>query len=131
LLFGFWTPVAGVLLAMVEIFLAFAHSRDTWIYILLAALGVALAMLGPGVLVRGSPSTRSEADSHSAAVGTFPLANLTGAAPIPEWYVSHYVLHARVNLVPLEREEQPLRPGWQAELPSRVDLQMPRSILCS
>jgi uncharacterized membrane protein YphA (DoxX/SURF4 family) len=48
LLVGFWTPLAGVLLALVEIFLAFSHSHDPWIHILLGALGAALAMLGPG-----------------------------------------------------------------------------------
>jgi uncharacterized membrane protein YphA (DoxX/SURF4 family) len=48
LLIGFWTPVAGVLLAMAETFLAFSHSQDPSIHILLGALGVALAMLGPG-----------------------------------------------------------------------------------
>ena len=48
LLVGFWTPVAGVLMAVAELFLAFSHSHDPWIHILLGALGAALAMLGPG-----------------------------------------------------------------------------------
>ena len=48
LLVGFWTPVAGVLMAMAEIFLAFSHFHDPWIHILLGAFGAALAMLGPG-----------------------------------------------------------------------------------
>jgi putative oxidoreductase len=48
LLVGFWTPVAGVLLAVAEIFLAFSHSHDPWIHILLGTLGAGLAMLGPG-----------------------------------------------------------------------------------
>ena len=48
LLIGFWTPVAGVSLAVAEAFLAFSHSQDPWIHILLGALGAALAMLGPG-----------------------------------------------------------------------------------
>jgi putative oxidoreductase len=48
LLVGFWTPVAGVLLAVAEIFLAFSHSNDPSIHVLLGALGAALAMLGPG-----------------------------------------------------------------------------------
>jgi putative oxidoreductase len=53
LLAGLWTPVAGVLLALAEIVLAFSHSpdphsHDPWIHILLGALGAALAMLGPG-----------------------------------------------------------------------------------
>jgi putative oxidoreductase len=48
LLAGLWTPVAGVVLAVAETFLAFAHSNDPWIHILPGALGAALAMLGPG-----------------------------------------------------------------------------------
>jgi putative oxidoreductase len=48
LLFGFCTPVAGVSMALAQLSLAFLHSHDPWIHILLAALGVALAMLGPG-----------------------------------------------------------------------------------
>lgn len=48
LLVGVWTPVAGVLMALAELSLAFLHSHDPWIHILLGALGAALAMLGPG-----------------------------------------------------------------------------------
>jgi putative oxidoreductase len=48
LLVGFWTPVAGVLMAVAELCLAFSHSNDTWTHILLGVLGAALAMLGPG-----------------------------------------------------------------------------------
>ncbi|HEV3440724.1 MAG TPA: hypothetical protein VG122_25440 [Gemmata sp.] len=48
LLVGFSTPVAGVLMAVAEMCLAFSHSNDPWIHILLGALGVSLAMLGPG-----------------------------------------------------------------------------------
>lgn len=48
LLVGFWTPVAGVSMAAAELSLAFLHSHDPWIHILLAALGIALAMVGPG-----------------------------------------------------------------------------------
>jgi len=48
LLIGLWTPVAGVMLAIAELFLTFSHPIDPWRHILLAALGVALAMLGPG-----------------------------------------------------------------------------------
>jgi putative oxidoreductase len=48
LLVGFWTPVAGVLMAIAELCLAFSHSHDPWIHILLGALGASLAMLGPG-----------------------------------------------------------------------------------
>ena len=43
-----WTPVAGVLLAMVELGLAVFHPDDRWMHMLVGALGIALAMLGPG-----------------------------------------------------------------------------------
>jgi uncharacterized membrane protein YphA (DoxX/SURF4 family) len=52
LLVGLWTPVAGTLAAIVELWIAlslyFSHSGDPWIAILQAALGAVLAMLGPG-----------------------------------------------------------------------------------
>ena len=48
LLAGLWTPVAGVLLAIIEIWSAFTHPLDPWSYILLGTLCAALAMLGPG-----------------------------------------------------------------------------------
>jgi uncharacterized membrane protein YphA (DoxX/SURF4 family) len=48
LLVGLWTPVAGVLLAVAELCLTLSHPSDPWRHILLGALGVALAMLGPG-----------------------------------------------------------------------------------
>ena len=48
MLVGLWTPVAGVLMAVAEICLIFSHPIDPWRHILLAALGVALTMLGPG-----------------------------------------------------------------------------------
>jgi putative oxidoreductase len=48
LLAGLWTPIAGVLLAIIEIWSAFTHPHDPWSYILLGTLGAALAMLGPG-----------------------------------------------------------------------------------
>jgi uncharacterized membrane protein YphA (DoxX/SURF4 family) len=48
LLAGLWTPIAGILLAIIEICGAFTHPHDPWTYILLGALGAALAMLGPG-----------------------------------------------------------------------------------
>jgi uncharacterized membrane protein YphA (DoxX/SURF4 family) len=48
LLAGLWTPIAGVLLAIIETWTAFTHPHDPWSYILLGTLGAALAMLGPG-----------------------------------------------------------------------------------
>jgi putative oxidoreductase len=48
LLVGLWTPVAGALVAIVEVWIAFSRPGDPWIPIMLAALGAALAMVGPG-----------------------------------------------------------------------------------
>jgi putative oxidoreductase len=48
LLLGLWTPITGVLLAIIEIWSTFTHPHDPWSYILLGTLGAALAMLGPG-----------------------------------------------------------------------------------
>jgi hypothetical protein len=48
LLFGSWTAVAGVLVAIIETVIAFSHNNDPWVSVLLASLGVALALLGPG-----------------------------------------------------------------------------------
>jgi putative oxidoreductase len=48
LLAGLWTPVAGALLAGAELWLAFSHAVDPWMHVLVGALGIALAMLGPG-----------------------------------------------------------------------------------
>jgi hypothetical protein len=48
LLFGSWTPVAGAIVALIELLLAFSHNHDPWMSVLLASLGVALALLGPG-----------------------------------------------------------------------------------
>jgi putative oxidoreductase len=52
LLIGLCTPVAGALVAIVKVSIAssryFSHSDDPWIPIMLAALGAALAMVGPG-----------------------------------------------------------------------------------
>jgi putative oxidoreductase len=48
LLLGLWTPIAGILLAIVEIWIALGNSGDPWIATTLATLGVTLAMIGPG-----------------------------------------------------------------------------------
>jgi len=47
-LFGLWTSVAGAVVAIIELFIAFSHRHDPWLSVLLASLGVALALLGPG-----------------------------------------------------------------------------------
>lgn len=48
LMVGSWTAVAGVLVAIIESVTAFSHNGDPWVSVLLASLGVALALLGPG-----------------------------------------------------------------------------------
>ena len=45
---GLWTPVAGALAALVELWNFFSRPEDTWTSILLGTLGVALGLLGPG-----------------------------------------------------------------------------------
>lgn len=45
---GLWTPVAGTLTALIEIWKVFAHHGDPWVLLPLGTLGVALALLGPG-----------------------------------------------------------------------------------
>ncbi|HXJ41538.1 MAG TPA: DoxX family protein [Bryobacteraceae bacterium] len=53
LLVGLWTPVAGALAAIVEVWIAasrfLSQSGDPWMPIIQALLGVILAMVGPGV----------------------------------------------------------------------------------
>jgi len=48
LLAGLWTPVAGVLLAVTELGIVFTGTDQLRNTILLATLGIALAILGPG-----------------------------------------------------------------------------------
>jgi len=45
---GLWTPIVGSMLAGVAVWAIFSRTGDPWALILLAAVGVALAMLGPG-----------------------------------------------------------------------------------
>ena len=45
---GLWTPVAGILISLVEAWIAFAHHFAPQGHLLVAALGICLAMLGPG-----------------------------------------------------------------------------------
>jgi putative oxidoreductase len=49
LLAGLWTPVVGVLMAVLEICNSFLNTGHIRSVLLLAALGLSLAMLGPGV----------------------------------------------------------------------------------
>ena len=48
LLIGLWTPLAGALVAVAEMGLAVLHPAEPWMHIQFAAIGAALAMLGPG-----------------------------------------------------------------------------------
>jgi putative oxidoreductase len=47
LLAGLWTPVAGTLVAAVALWNVFSFGRP-WSWIMLATLGAALALIGPG-----------------------------------------------------------------------------------
>jgi uncharacterized membrane protein YphA (DoxX/SURF4 family) len=48
LFIGLWTPLAGTLIAIVEVWIAYTHPANPWIPIILAGLGASLAMVGPG-----------------------------------------------------------------------------------
>jgi hypothetical protein len=48
LLVGLWTPLVGPLIVALEGWLLVARPQDPWPHILLATLGAALALLGPG-----------------------------------------------------------------------------------
>lgn len=48
LLFGAWTPLAGVIVVISELWIALSHPQDPWIGVLLASLATALALIGPG-----------------------------------------------------------------------------------
>jgi len=48
LLAGFWTPIAGALLAVTDIWLALSGTTHLRSSILLATIGAAVAVLGPG-----------------------------------------------------------------------------------
>ena len=48
LIAGLWTPVTGGLVAVLEVALFFLRSEDPWLHLLLATLGLCLALLGPG-----------------------------------------------------------------------------------
>jgi uncharacterized membrane protein YphA (DoxX/SURF4 family) len=48
LLVGLWTPVAGALVTVAELVLAWSHPSEPWPFVQLAILGAVLALLGPG-----------------------------------------------------------------------------------
>ena len=45
---GLWTPAIGVLTGMVEAWIAFTQPGTQLLVIMLAGLGISLAMIGPG-----------------------------------------------------------------------------------
>jgi uncharacterized membrane protein YphA (DoxX/SURF4 family) len=45
---GLWTPVVGVLAGMVEVWIAFTQPGTQSLAIMVAGLGISLAMIGPG-----------------------------------------------------------------------------------
>ena len=45
---GLWTPVAGTLVSLIEVWVVLSRGIDSWIPIILAALSATLAMIGPG-----------------------------------------------------------------------------------
>lgn len=48
ILLGLWTPVVGTLVGLTEVWIFFSRSTVSWIPLILAILGVTLAMIGPG-----------------------------------------------------------------------------------
>lgn len=49
LIAGLWTPIAGAAVALTEIWKIFVLPGDKSVWLLLATVGAALAMLGPGL----------------------------------------------------------------------------------
>jgi uncharacterized membrane protein YphA (DoxX/SURF4 family) len=49
LLLGFLTPIAGITIAVAEVWVFFAFSGNSFAAITLATLGLTLAMIGPGM----------------------------------------------------------------------------------
>lgn len=45
---GLWTPVVGMLVAIVEAWIVLSHTGAPWPAVVLAILGISLAMIGPG-----------------------------------------------------------------------------------
>lgn len=48
LLAGMWTPIAGGVIAVIELWVALNSPGDPWIAITVAAFGGTIAMIGPG-----------------------------------------------------------------------------------
>ena len=48
LMLGLWTPIAGALVVIAQVWNIFHKPGDLWAHLLLAIMGAALALLGPG-----------------------------------------------------------------------------------
>jgi putative oxidoreductase len=48
LLVGLWTPLTGTIVAIIELWHVLSQPADPWTHILLATVGAALALIGPG-----------------------------------------------------------------------------------
>ena len=48
LIIGLWTPIAGTIVTFFEVWRIFSQHGDLWTNVLLAGLGVSLALIGPG-----------------------------------------------------------------------------------
>jgi uncharacterized membrane protein YphA (DoxX/SURF4 family) len=48
LLVGLWTPLAGAMVTLIELWQALSQPADPWTHILLGTLGAALGLIGPG-----------------------------------------------------------------------------------
>ena len=48
LLVGVWTPITGAITAPIELRNIFARADNLWMCLLLGALGISIAMIGPG-----------------------------------------------------------------------------------
>jgi putative oxidoreductase len=48
LLMGLWTPMAATLVVAIELWKIYWKLGDPWIYLLLATIAAAIAMVGPG-----------------------------------------------------------------------------------
>jgi uncharacterized membrane protein YphA (DoxX/SURF4 family) len=49
LIAGLWTPIAGILVALIEVGKMIMLPGDKWVWLLLGTAGATLAMLGPGL----------------------------------------------------------------------------------
>jgi len=49
LIAGSWTPIAGTLIALTEIWKMLMLPGDKWVWLMVATAGAALAILGPGL----------------------------------------------------------------------------------